>query len=59
MGSDSGTEMYEALPIGASEACVRVIDSDAMDAFAHAIKSVNPIPMEASGRDATRRTRIG
>jgi len=44
--TESGTGTYEALPIGANEACVRFIDGDAIDAFAHAIQSFNPIHMD-------------
>jgi hypothetical protein len=44
--AESGTGTYEALPIGASEACVRFIAGDVIDAFAHAIQSFNPIHMD-------------
>lgn len=38
---------YEALPIGATEYCVRCVDGMAIDAFANAIESFNPIHMDS------------
>lgn len=37
------TGTYESLPIGASASCSQVIDGDAIDAFAGAIQSFNPL----------------
>jgi acyl dehydratase len=46
MTSESSSRPYEALPVGAFESCVRLIDGEAIDAFAHAIQSFNPIHMD-------------
>ncbi|MFT5449282.1 MAG: 3-hydroxybutyryl-CoA dehydratase [Gammaproteobacteria bacterium] len=40
----SGT--YESLPLGTSEACVRIVDGATIDAFANVIQSFNPIHMD-------------
>lgn len=40
----SGT--YEDLPLGAREESTQLIDGAAIDAFAHAIKSYNPVHMD-------------
>lgn len=37
---------YELLPIGAKESCTQLVDGAAIDAFAHAIQSFNPIHMD-------------
>jgi acyl dehydratase len=40
------TGTYEELPVGAREESTQLIDGPAIDAFAHAIKSYNPIHMD-------------
>ena len=40
------TGTYEDLPLGAREESTQLIDGAAIDAFAHAIKSYNPIHMD-------------
>lgn len=40
------TGTYESLTIGASESSSQVIDGPAIDAFAHAIQSFNPIHLD-------------
>ncbi|MEM9360859.1 MAG: MaoC family dehydratase, partial [Pseudomonadota bacterium] len=37
---------YEELPLGAREESSQLIDGPAIDAFAHAIKSYNPVHMD-------------
>jgi 3-hydroxybutyryl-CoA dehydratase len=46
MTSTAWTGTYESLPVGASEAYSQVIDGAAIDAFAHAIQSFNPLHMD-------------
>ena len=43
---DIWTGTYEELPIGASEESSQLIDGAAIDAFAHAIDSYNPVHMD-------------
>ena len=40
------TGTYESLPIGATQSCSQLIDGAAIDAFANAIQSFNPIHMD-------------
>lgn len=49
----SGT--YESLPIGATESSSQLIDGDAIDAFAKAIQSFNPIHMDGEWARANTR----
>ena len=44
--SRPGAGTFESLPVGASEACVRVVDGATIDAFADVIQSFNPIHMD-------------
>tara|TARA_B100000497_G_C7587834_1_gene353613 strand:+ start:414 stop:848 length:435 start_codon:yes stop_codon:yes gene_type:complete len=37
---------YQDLPIGATESASQLVDGEAIDAFAHSIKSFNPIHMD-------------
>lgn len=46
MATEAWTGTYEDLPLGASEESSQLIDGDAIDAFAGAIKSFNPIHMD-------------
>jgi len=46
MATEAWTGTYESLPVGAAEACSQLIDGAAIDAFAHAIQSFNPIHMD-------------
>jgi 3-hydroxybutyryl-CoA dehydratase len=46
MTTEAWTGTYESLPVGASETCAQVIDGAAIDAFAHAIQSFNPLHMD-------------
>jgi acyl dehydratase len=46
MATKVWTGTYEALPLGATETASQLIDGPAIDAFAHAIKSYNPIHMD-------------
>ena len=43
IGAWTGT--YEDLPLGAEESASQLIDGSAIDAFAHAIQSFNPVHM--------------
>ena len=49
------TGTYDDLPLGAREESVQVIDGAAIDAFAHAIKSYNPIHMDGDWTRANTR----
>ncbi len=44
--TEAWTGTYEDLPLGAREQSTQLIDGPAIDAFAHAIKSYNPIHMD-------------
>lgn len=44
--ADVWTGTYEDLPLGACEESARLIDGAAIDAFAHAIQSYNPVHMD-------------
>lgn len=46
MAIENWTGTYEELPCGASETSSQLIDGAAIDAFAHAIQSFNPIHMD-------------
>ena len=46
MASENWTGTYESLPLGVSETASQLIDGAAIDAFAHAIQSFNPIHMD-------------
>ena len=46
MTTEAWTGTYESLPVGASESSTQCIDGAAIDAFAHAIQSFNPIHMD-------------
>ena len=46
MSKPNWTGTFESLPLGASEACVRVVDGATIDAFADVIQSFNPIHMD-------------
>lgn len=46
MTAEAWIGTYESLPVGASESCSQVIDGAAIDAFAHAIQSFNPLHMD-------------
>jgi len=46
MATDAWTGTYESLPIGATESSSQLIDGAAIDAFANAIQSFNPIHMD-------------
>ncbi len=46
MTTEAWTGTYEDLPLDASETASQLIDGAAIDAFAHAIKSFNPIHMD-------------
>jgi len=46
MTTEAWTGTYESLPIGATEASSQLIDGAAIDAFANAIQSFNPIHMD-------------
>jgi acyl dehydratase len=46
MATEAWTGTYEELPLGASETSSQLIDGDAIDAFAGAIQSFNPIHMD-------------
>lgn len=46
MATEAWTGTYESLLIGASESCSQVIDGAAIDAFANAIQSFNPLHMD-------------
>jgi len=46
MATEAWTGTYEDLPLGASETSSQLIDGDAIDAFANAIQSFNPIHMD-------------
>ena len=47
MTTEAWTGTYEDLPIGASASSSQTVDGAAIDAFAHAIQSFNPIHMDA------------
>lgn len=49
------TGTYAELPLGAREESTQVIDGAAIDAFAHAIKSYNPIHMDGAWTRANTR----
>ena len=44
--TEAWTGTYEALPVGASESCSQVVDGNAIDAFAGAIQSFNPLHLD-------------
>ncbi|MGI9418935.1 MAG: MaoC family dehydratase [Geminicoccaceae bacterium] len=46
MATEAWTGTYEELPLGAEESSSRLIDGAAIDAFANAIESFNPIHMD-------------
>lgn len=46
MTTEAWTGTYESLPIGATESSSQLIDGAAIDAFAGAIQSFNPIHMD-------------
>ena len=46
MPKSTWTGTYESLPLGASEACTRIVDGATIDAFADVIQSFNPIHMD-------------
>ena len=46
MGTQAWTGTYEELPVGAFETSSQQIDGDAIDKFADAIQSFNPIHMD-------------
>lgn len=46
MATEAWTGTYEDLPLGASESSSQLIDGAAIDAFAGAIQSFNPIHMD-------------
>jgi acyl dehydratase len=46
MTTEAWTGTYESLPLGAAESCSQVIDGAAIDAFAQAIQSFNPLHMD-------------
>ena len=46
MATEAWTGTYESLIVGASETCSQLIDGAAIDAFAHAIQSFNPLHMD-------------
>lgn len=46
MATEAWTGTYESLPVGASESCSQTIDGAAIDAFAGAIQSFNPLHMD-------------
>ena len=46
MATEAWTGTYEELPLGAEETASQLIDGAAIDAFAHAIRSYNPIHMD-------------
>lgn len=45
--TEAWTGTYESLPVGASESCSQVIDGAAIDAFAGAIQSFNPLHLDS------------
>ena len=47
MTTGTWTGTYEDLPVGASESASQLIDSAAIDGFANAIQSFNPVHMDA------------
>jgi 3-hydroxybutyryl-CoA dehydratase len=46
MTAEVWTGTYEELPLGATESSSQLVDGAAIDAFAHAIKSYNPVHMD-------------
>lgn len=46
MTTETWTGTYESLPLGASESRSQLVDGAAIDAFANAIQSFNPIHMD-------------
>ena len=46
MTTEAWSGTYESVPVGASESSTRVIDARAIDAFANAIESFNPVHMD-------------
>jgi len=48
MATNVWTGTYEELPLGAEETASQLIDGEAIDAFAEAIKSFNPIHMDGN-----------
>ena len=46
MATEAWTGTYEELPLGAEESASQLIDGGAIDAFADAIKSYNPVHMD-------------
>lgn len=46
MTAEAWTGTYESLPLGASESSSQLVDAAAIDAFANAIQSFNPIHMD-------------
>ena len=47
MAIEAWTGTYEDLPLGAEESASQLIDGSAIDAFANAIQSFNPVHMDA------------
>lgn len=45
--TEAWTGTYESLPVGAFESCSQVIDGAAIDAFAGAIQSLNPLHLDS------------
>lgn len=45
--TEAWTGTYESLRVGASESCSQVIDGTAIDAFAGAIQSFNPLHLDS------------
>jgi len=48
MAIEAWTGTYENLPLGAEESASQLIDGSAIDAFAHAIQSFNPVHMNGN-----------
>ena len=46
MAIEAWTGTYEDLPLGAEESASQLIDGSAIDAFANAIQSFNPVHMD-------------
>jgi acyl dehydratase len=54
MAIEAWNGTYEDLPLGAEESASQLIDGSAIDAFAHAIQSYNPVHMDGDwARDNT------
>ena len=48
ISTEAWTGTYEELPIGAEESASQLIDGTAIDEFAHAIRSFNPVHMDGN-----------